>query len=297
MTNEPAISVLPDFDSLWDYGDPAATEARFRELLSLALESPNIAYRASLLSQIARAQGLQQRFEHAHRTLDEVQLLLPAADARARIRYLLERGRVFNSSHRVTEAHSLFLAAWELACEVGEDFHAIDAAHMLAITATQEHRLEWLERATARAQASTDARAGGWLGSLYNNIGWSCHDLGRYEDALAAFWLCFDWQRAAGKEAEARIASWSIARVLRSLGRIQEALEMQLANLAELQDLGTSDGYVEEEIAECLLALGRGQEARAHFARAFSLLSSDIWLRRDEPDRLTRLSELAGTST
>jgi hypothetical protein len=39
-------------------------------------------------------------------------------------------------------------------------------------------------------------------------------------------------------------------------------------DLAELDALGETDGYVLEEIAECLLALGRGDEARPLFARA-----------------------------
>jgi hypothetical protein len=56
--------------------------------------------------------------------------------------------------------------------------------------------------------------------------------------------------------------------------------------------LGETDGYVFEEIAECLLALGRDDEARPSFARAYELLSRDP----DEVDpvRLERLRALGG---
>ena len=58
---------LPDFDALWDYDHPDQTEAKFREIL---LQFPeNTRSFLELLTQIARAQGLQRKFEHAHQTL------------------------------------------------------------------------------------------------------------------------------------------------------------------------------------------------------------------------------------
>jgi hypothetical protein len=55
------------------------------------------------------------------------------------------------------------------------------------------------------------------------------------------------------------IAKWSVARTLRSLGRVDEALAMQMAQKEEVDASGTSDGYVSEEIGECLLLLGRSE--------------------------------------
>ena len=286
-----------DFDSLWDYNDPSGTEARFRGLLPQARTGGDAGYLAELLTQIARAEALQQRFDDAHRTLDEVEPMLPEATTRARIRYLLERGRVFNSSRRRDEARPLFLQAWELAREAGEDFSAVDAAHMVAIVESPEGSLEWNERAIAWAEQSADPRARGWLGSLYNNLGWTYHDLGRYEEALATFEHGLAWQQRAGKTAEARIAAWTVARALRSLGRYEEALAQQRENLRALEAAGASDGYTQEEIGECLLALGREDEARPHFARAYALLRDDPWLQRDEPERLQRLAALGQAET
>jgi tetratricopeptide (TPR) repeat protein len=167
---------------------------------------------------------------------------------------------------------------------------------MLAIAEPAERQLEWHERAMGAAQQSANPRARGWLGSLYNNAGWTYHDLGRYDEALATFQKGLEWQRQAGKEREARIAAWTVARTLRSLGRHEEALQMQLDNHASLEAAGEPDGYTEEEIGECLLALGREEEARPHFARAHALLADDPWLKRDEPERLERLAMLARAS-
>src|SRR5579859_5806623 len=88
----------PDFDRLWDYDHPQETERTFQEALPMARASGNSAYLAELLTQIARAQGLQRQFTLAHQTLDQAESLLEGASARARIRYALERGRVFNSA-------------------------------------------------------------------------------------------------------------------------------------------------------------------------------------------------------
>ena len=49
-----------------------------------------------------------------------------------------------------------------------------------------------------------------------------------------------------------------------------EALAEQQALAAELEAEGEVDGYVDEELAECLLALGRGDEARPYFSRAYA---------------------------
>lgn len=61
----------------------------------------------------------------------------------------------------------------------------------------------------------------------------------------------------------------------------------------ELDELGETDGYVHEEIGECLLALDRHDDARPHFAHAWSALSRDAHLCADDPERLARLERLA----
>src|SRR3972149_4139316 len=122
----------PDFDSLWNYDKPAETEAKFREILPLAQKSGDIDYLAEIMTQIARTLGLQQKFDQAHTLLDSVEVLLKDAGQRPQVRYLLERGRVYNSSGQKEKALSLFEDAWENASKAKLDFFAIDAAHMLA---------------------------------------------------------------------------------------------------------------------------------------------------------------------
>ena len=220
-------TALPDFDVLWDYNRPDTTEARFREILPLAESSGDASYRAQLTTQIARAQGLQMKFDEAHRTLDRVRDMLTEDLVAAKIRYLLERGRVFNSSGLADSARPLFLEAWEAGLAAGEDYYAVDAAHMMAIIEPVEDQLVWAGKAMEVAEQSSDERARGWLGSLYNNTGWTYHDLGDYEKALDLFEKALAWNKEKGNEERVRIARWTVARAYRSLGRVEEALAVR----------------------------------------------------------------------
>ena len=279
-----------NFDSLWDYSDPHQTETRFREIL-LQVPENNPAY-LELLTQIARAQGLQQKFDRAHHTLDQVERRLGSYASRAKIRYYLERGRVLNSSGHPDEARPLFEQALEMAKKLSEDFYAVDALHMLAIVAPPASSLDLNLRAIQAAESSDQEKARNWLGSLYNNTGWSYHESGDYESALEMFQKAEATRKSKGSANEIRIAQWCVARALRSLKRVEEALSKQMTLKAEYEAAGESDGYVFEEIGECLLELERTDEARPYFAKAHEILSQDIWLMEKEPARLARLKEL-----
>lgn len=287
------MSDLPDFDQMWDYNEPEKTESKFRELLPIAKNSKNHEYLAQLLTQIARAQGLQRKFDDAHQTLDGVKTLLNDGTLVAQIRYFLERGRVYNSSKDINSARPLFNQAWELARDTREDFYAVDAAHMLGICEVGDSSLKWNERAMATAEVSEDPRTKSWLGSLYNNIGWTYHNMEQYERALELFGKGLSWRQERGNNMATRIAKWTVARTLRSLGRVDEALKTQELLIKEHEEAGTTGPFVFEEMGECLLLLGKPDEAHSYFARAYELLSKDAWLKDNEPDRFERLKNLA----
>lgn len=282
---------LPDFDAFWDYDRPDQTETKFREIL-LQFPEDNSAF-LELLTQIARAQGLQRKFDQAHQTLDQVERRLGEDDLRPRVRYLLERGRAFHSAGDATRARALFEQAWDLARQLHEDFYVVDALHMLAVVASPEQSLILNRQAIAFAESSKAQKARNWLGSLYNNTGWAYHDLGDYASALELFQKAEAWQRSNGRVNETRVAAWCVARTLRSIGRIEEALSRQLALKEEFESKEESDGYVFEEIGECLVLLSRSEEARPYFLKAYELLVQDPWLVEKEPDRLARLKELS----
>lgn len=283
---------LPDFDRMWDYDKPEETEKRFRELLPKAQAAGNLDYELQLRTQIARTFGLRGLFDEAHAELDAVEKRLTEDVPVAHVCYLLERGRAFNSSKKVDRAMPLFLEAYERAKKAKSDVLALDAAHMMAIVEQGEKQLEWNYKALEIAETSKDKRAKGWLGPLYNNIGWALFDLGRYEEALEVHEKGVAWREKVG--APSLIARWSVARMLRALKRYDEALAAQEKLLAEREKLGEPDGFVHEELGELYLVKGREDEAKAQFAKAWALLKDVKWLKSEDPERYARIRKMAG---
>lgn len=280
-------------DSLWDYFDPVATRAKFEALVPDAKASGDPSYYLQLQTQIARTYGLDNDFDGAHAVLDTVEQSLADAPKIVEVRYLLERGRTFRSSGDVPTSEPLFRKAYDVARDIGADFYAIDAAHMIALVVTEyEDRMKWNLTGVDLAEKTADERAHNWLGSLYNNIGWEYHDHGDYEKALDMFDKALAFRLDQGKPKLTAIAKWCVARALRSLERYDEALDIQTALRAENDSTGETDGYVYEELGELYLVKGKKEESRKAFAEAFAELSKDEWFVKNEAERLARIKKL-----
>lgn len=283
-TASPSLDVLP----LWDFDRPERSEQRFRAAL------PTVAGddRLILLTQIARTYSLRGWFDEAHRLLDRIEAVLPQSTApAARVRYHLERGRSFRSASQPNLARPHFDLAMTIAQAAGEEALALGAIHMLALTETGDAALDWNRRGIAAARAAKDPAAQRWALSMLNNLGLALREQGRLAEALAAF---EDNQREAERlqlPARRDLARWQIARTLREMRRHEEALKIQRQLEAGSAQV---DGFVLEEIAELLHALGREAEARPYFARAYTLLSPLPAAQRPSRERLARLRALSG---
>jgi len=285
----------PDFDALWDYGNPAATAEKFLALVEEAKLSGDKDYYLQLLTQIARTDSLQSKFTESHKHLDEVKAQLDESTPVAEVRYLLERGRAFNSAKKKEDALPLFAQAFRLGTERKLDYHAIDAAHMMAIAEKDSAKqIEWNLKAMKLAEQTGDPKARRWLSSLYNNIGWSYHESGQFEAALDSFRKAQAYFEKGKDASDIRVAKWSVGRALRSLKRYDEALKIQRALEKELDAISSKDGYVFEELAELLLVTGKNEGAKKYFALAYGELSKDSWLKENEPKRIARLKEMGG---
>jgi tetratricopeptide (TPR) repeat protein len=278
----PSAGWAMDIQSLWDYGQPAQTEQRLRD----ALPRADADERLELLTQIARTYSLRRDFDRAHRLLDEVQAQLAVAGIKPKLRYLLERGRSFNSAGDAARARPLFVAAWEQGRAAGEEDLAIDAAHMVAIVDGGEEGLRWNRMALPLAQQTRDPQARRWTAPLLNNIGDQLRTLERYDEALESFRLAVPAYEVRGNAADVRMARWQVANTLRLLGRVEEALDMQLALERECDAAGEPDGYVYEELGELYAALAQPAKAQAYFAKALESFSRDEGMVKHEAARL-----------
>jgi tetratricopeptide (TPR) repeat protein len=287
---------LSSISELWDFSDAAASEARFREAAAAAAETGASEYRAELLTQVARAQGLQTDFEGGHKTLEIAELLLDDTMHRAKVRFLLERGRLYNSTQNAAAAFPEFELALQLARDAGESFLAVDAAHMLAIVAPPDEQIVWNLQAMQIAESSDDRKTKGWLGSLYNNIGYAYLEQEKYDAAMGSFRKLLDFCRERGDDDFANIARWFIAKVNRLQGRIDEAISQQLELEAKAADAGKPSAYTYEELGECYLASDEDDNRRAAFQKAYELFTTDsqyAFIAKFEAGRLERIKMLS----
>lgn len=170
-----------DLDALWDFADPIASEAAFRRAIS---STHDPVARAVLGTQVARALGLQERYDEADRVLELIDTAVPAVRARV----ALERGRLRNSGGHPDDAVGFFESAASIAEAAGEHFLLVDALHMLGIAQPERG-----EAHAAAALAVLDAdpapapRAQRWRVALHNNRGWALFDAGELSAALQEF--------------------------------------------------------------------------------------------------------------
>ena len=287
---EPNLSDPQDFDAHWKLGNPAKVGEAMRAMLpDAAKKGPE--YHAMLLTQIARTAGLQGDFAAAHEVLDEADAMLTDDHPLGRVRSLLERGRAFNSAGKKEEATKRFHEALRLGKEIGADFYAIDAAHMLAISVDGKD-VEWNLAAIEMAEASKHKRSRGWLASLCNNMGWSYFEQKDYATALKYFERALEVRREHGHPDG--IARWCVAKAYRMLGRLDDAMSVQRALEKEYAEQKREDGFVFEEIGELLWAQDKKDEARPYLAKAYRALKEMTWVVSDDPARVESLRERAG---
>ena len=262
---------------LWDFDDLDASEERFRAQLELETTDTG---RAEVLTQLARVEGLRDRFDECDVFLDQAEAL-GGADARV----FLERGRRERSSGRPEAGLANFQRAFEAARARGDEVLAVDAAHMLAIVDDSE---AWTARAIEIAASSDDPGVRYWLGPLYNNIGWSRLEAGDAAGALEAFELALAARvRDDPRPYPREIARYAVGKALRTLGRPEEAAAALEECVAWAVSAGVEDGWFHEELAEDYAALGRDAEAREEALRALALVGDD------DSARVERLRALA----
>jgi hypothetical protein len=181
-------------DEILDPEDAVDSETRIRVELEQGGPYDSIE-RAELKTLLARAMGLQLRFDDAAELLIEVE----SEDAPVVIaRVLLESGRILNSAGKPDDSAPLFVRAAEIAAEAGLVFIQVDALHMLAI-AKPSNADHWTAVAVALAEAA-EPRTQRWLIALHNNLAWNRFDAGEFESAITEFTEANRWAELVGTE-------------------------------------------------------------------------------------------------
>ncbi|KAJ3002979.1 UNVERIFIED_CONTAM: hypothetical protein HDU68_005924 [Siphonaria sp. JEL0065] len=265
------VTVLP---TLLQWFKPAETEQAIAEYIKTNNIEEGSIVEAEFLTQLARAQGLQKKFDEARENLSQVKTTVDRIESslddqegesdlqldcrRVRVRYLLEYGRVINTSGNPEASIGAFRTASQIS-KLGANpdllsAYTVDAIHMLGIV-DKENKAIWTNKAIAIAEKSKDPATKKWLASLLNNQGWNAHEVGAYQEALEFFERGLVERKKNGDQQTIKIAEWCVARCKRSLEDFDGALEIQ-------ERLSEEDVYVCEERA-ILYALKEDKQALA----------------------------------
>ena len=106
------------------------------------------------------------RFDEGERLLEEAERVGDPS-ARVAIRIELERGRLRRSGGDRAAAYAMFEEAHASAVDAGEQFLAVDAAHMAALAAPDRGGMQaWTQTGIEIAGNSVDPQVARWLGAL-----------------------------------------------------------------------------------------------------------------------------------
>jgi tetratricopeptide (TPR) repeat protein len=300
MTEHPSqvSAEFHNLDSIWNPLNAAASESTFQALLPAAylLTHQNRCYLVELLIQIARTQTIQRKLSESRKNLEEAEKILnedeTLCQAPVKIRYLLEKGRLYMFEKTPSQSRIVFEKAYNLAKNSGEDHFVVEVAQMMAMIEPQKSQQDWIVRAIEIAEKSPQEKAKRWLGGLYASLGWKLYDLRRFDACLEIFQKSLSHLKIYGTDREVFVAKWSIGKVLRIMNQTEDALVIQKALLAELGIGGIRDGRLYEELAECLQTLERTTEAQLYFELAYRELSNDVWVADNQPLKLKRMKDL-----
>lgn len=266
----PALAAV-DVAALWDTSDPAMSERRFREALLQASGDDALI----LTTQIARTYQLRRQFDQARATLAGIAEPVASAGSEARARYWLELGRTY-ASHRhapeaLTEADrarakEAFAKALQISNAARLDSISVDVIHMCPFVETDlEVQLACNRDALRIVEGCHQPDVCRWEASIRSNLGESLFDLGRYPEALEEFRRSADLFQARQDDRGYLDSRWHVGRTLRLLGRIGDALAIQVAVQEAWAQQGQTRAYVFEELE--LLYRTQGDLGRAnHYA-------------------------------
>ncbi|MEI7576169.1 MAG: tetratricopeptide repeat protein [Armatimonadota bacterium] len=210
-----------DVRDYWNFGDPVATRAAFEELL------PTLTDRAEQLdvhAQIARTYSLPGENQKCLDYLGTYWKEGLELGGRAAASLMIEAGRAYRGLGMIEQARKGFE---DVSVNGPEDLR-IDALHMLALISEGDQVAFFNQKAITLAKTSKDEWARRWIGSLYNNMGWSCFEAGELDEALEYFESVLLARYEFGQSERVREAQWCIGHTLLAMGRIKDATDIHL---------------------------------------------------------------------
>jgi tetratricopeptide (TPR) repeat protein len=183
-------------------------------------------------------------------------------------RYLGVRGRFEWQDKELEKATATFKEMYQYCSEKGLHERAIDAAHMVAITGGPAEQVEWGLKGIKEAEAGNVT---GWLGPLWNNLGYTYEEMGKYRESLGAYLKAREYHHKYSDEKSKIVADWAVGHAYRLLGQSDSAAQWIAQDmLAKFESLGDVEfqGWTLKEMGEIALLESKPDSALTYFIRA-----------------------------
>ena len=232
------------------------------------------------MAQLARTYLILDEKEHGRNWLARTaDLVNPQKYPKAWARYLGVLGRFQWKDNNLNTATTTFKTMYEFSNKNKLYEQAVDAAHMIAITAPHEEQITWAKRGITAAE---NGNMTSWLGPLYNNLGWSYDEIGNHRQALDALQKARKYHYQNKNDLPKLIADYSIAVQYRKLSNINKALQWltpaqewadKLYNENPTPDHAEWVGHTHTELAEIALLQNNINQAKKQFTIALEKLT------------------------
>jgi len=291
-----SAALLAQGDATFSARDYEGAGKIYQQAASAAEAEGHRGNQVEALAQVARCYSIRGLGEEGRPWLARAAALADTSAPQGWARYEIVRGVYQREDGHRAEATETFARLYDFCREHGLHRQAVNAAHMAAIAAQPEQQIAWAHKGIQAAEEGGYASS---LAMLWNNLGWTYDDLGRYEEALDALTKAREYHWQTGDDQAKLIADWSLGHALRMVGRNDEARGYLTGAFAWAERRYAEDpspanaewlGMGHKELGELALAEGRRDTARRELAQAVGKLR-EAGMEQWDADGLRELGE------
>ena len=214
--------LVAEGDDLFKARSYAEATEKYLEAVPAAEEEGEEVTLVEALSQAARGYLAQGKKEEGRPWLERAETVASDKEPKGWSRYIGVKGRFEWKDDKLQEATATFTDMYDYCLRHKLHERAVDAAHMVAITAGHEEQIVWARKGIEAAEAG---KLDGWLGPLWNNLGWTYDEMGQFQESLEALKKAREYHHKVGDEHAKLVADWSVGHAYRKLEQLDTALK------------------------------------------------------------------------
>lgn len=260
-------SLLDKADSLFNSNEYEASRAIYMQALKQAKSNKENSGLTEAYTMIARTYLVLDKKEEGRLWIQKAEKIANSKEPLGWSRYLGVRGRFEWKDNQLEKATATFKEMYEYCSKRKLYERAIDAVHMVAITGKPEEQIDWGKKGIKEAEAGNITK---WLGPLWNNLGATYEDMGKYKEALEAYLKAREYHWRYGDEKNKLVADWAVGhayRLNRDNASAEKWLRPVLAWCERINDT-EFEGLTYRELGEIEFSRSNQNSALGYFSKA-----------------------------